>query len=275
MNAVDECQHDGPVRHRCGDHGDLASRKTRCAPASFRSEKPIGSYNACRSRRHLGWHLTREPGGSGDRWGKALKLACDVRPPLSATHPERSPRPCLPLEEVPSHFQPSGPRARFHADVAEQGRGVLGDEAGAFVGEPFGGFGQHVDSSEAVLHGGDHEVLHVLALMPSVVATWAITLRSQQSRAKATRTFSLLSQPISKSSEHHLMFERSTATRSREGDHRPLRYVAPTLDCATSSPCKRAWLRESDRRANLSAKSHHAHGSPAVLPAKVCKHRGP
>lgn len=44
-------------------------------------------------------------------------------------------------------------------------------------------------------------------LMPSVVATWAIASRSQQSRAKATRTFSLLSQPISKPSEHHLMFD--------------------------------------------------------------------
>ena len=36
-----ECQHDGPTRHRCSDHGDLASRKTRCASASFRSGKPI------------------------------------------------------------------------------------------------------------------------------------------------------------------------------------------------------------------------------------------
>jgi hypothetical protein len=37
-------------------------------------------------------------------------------------------------------------------------------------------------------------------------------LAVQQSRAKATWTSSLLSQPISKSSEHHLLFERSTAT---------------------------------------------------------------
>lgn len=55
-------------------------------------------------------------------------------------------------------------RARFHADLAEQGCGVLGDEAGAVVGEPFDGFGQHIDAAEAVLDGGDHEVLHVFAL---------------------------------------------------------------------------------------------------------------
>jgi len=55
-------------------------------------------------------------------------------------------------------------RARLHADVAQQGRGVPGDEAGAVVGEPFDGLGQHVDAAEPVLDGGDHEVLHVLAL---------------------------------------------------------------------------------------------------------------
>ena len=55
-------------------------------------------------------------------------------------------------------------RARLNADVAQQGCGVLGDEAGAVVGEPFEGFGQHVDAAEAVLDSGDHEVLHVFAL---------------------------------------------------------------------------------------------------------------
>lgn len=55
-------------------------------------------------------------------------------------------------------------RAWFHAEVAEQGRGVPGDEAGAVVGEPFDGLGQHVNAAEAVLDGGDDEILHVLAL---------------------------------------------------------------------------------------------------------------
>ena len=55
-------------------------------------------------------------------------------------------------------------RARFHADVAEQGCSVLGDEAGAVVGQPFDGFGQHVDAAEAVLDSCNHEVLHVPAL---------------------------------------------------------------------------------------------------------------
>jgi len=32
-------------------------------------------------------------------------------------------------------------RARFHADLAEQGCRVPGDEAGAVVGEPFDGLG--------------------------------------------------------------------------------------------------------------------------------------
>ena len=39
-------------------------------------------------------------------------------------------------------------------------------------------------------------------LMSSVVATWLMASRSQQSSAKATRTFSPLSQPILKPSEH-------------------------------------------------------------------------
>lgn len=54
--------------------------------------------------------------------------------------------------------------ARFHADVAEQGRGVPSNEAGAVVGKPFDGLGQHVDAAKAVLDSRDHEVLHVLAL---------------------------------------------------------------------------------------------------------------
>ena len=57
-----------------------------------------------------------------------------------------------------------GRRARLHAYVAEQGCGIPGDEARTVVGEPFDGLGQHVDATEAVLDGGDHEVLHVLAL---------------------------------------------------------------------------------------------------------------
>ncbi|MDT4843713.1 hypothetical protein FQZ97_776480 [compost metagenome] len=55
-------------------------------------------------------------------------------------------------------------RARLHADVAEQGFGVLGDEAGAVVGEPFDRLRQHVDAAKAVLDSRDHEVLHILAL---------------------------------------------------------------------------------------------------------------
>jgi len=55
-------------------------------------------------------------------------------------------------------------RARLHADVAEQGFGVLGDEAGAVVCEPFDRLRQHVDAAKAVLDSRDHEVLHILAL---------------------------------------------------------------------------------------------------------------
>jgi len=42
--------------------------------------------------------------------------------------------------------------------------GVLGDEAGAVVGEPFDRLRQHVDAAKAVLDSRDHEVLHILAL---------------------------------------------------------------------------------------------------------------
>ena len=65
----------------------------------------------------------------------------------------------------PVRFRTSHRRgARFHADVAEQGRGLLGNEAGTVVREPFDGLRQHVDPAEAVLDSGDHEVLHVPAL---------------------------------------------------------------------------------------------------------------
>jgi hypothetical protein len=51
-----------------------------------------------------------------------------------------------------------------------------------------------------VLDGGDHQVLDVFGGDTAVAATCPIAWRSQQSSAKATRTFSPLSQPISSAS---------------------------------------------------------------------------
>src|SRR6266487_5283476 len=48
----------------------------------------------------------------------------------------------------------------------------------------------------------------------AIVARKLMASRSQQSRAKATRTFSPLSQPISKPSEHQRRFRSSTAMRA-------------------------------------------------------------
>jgi hypothetical protein len=59
-----------------------------------------------------------------------------------------------------------------------------------------------MDHAEAMLDGGHHQVSTFSPPMPAVVARKLMASRSQQSSAKTTRTFSPLSQPISKPSEH-------------------------------------------------------------------------
>ena len=67
--------------------------------------------------------------------------------------------------------------------------------------------------------------------MPPVVATKHIASRSQQSSAKAMRTRSPLSQPISKPSEHQRVLRASTAMRPS------CRRSSPPAWRWSSSPC--------------------------------------
>ena len=48
--------------------------------------------------------------------------------------------------------------------MSRRRRSVSGGEAETVIGEPFDALGQRVDAAEAVLHGGDHKVLHVLGV---------------------------------------------------------------------------------------------------------------
>lgn len=54
-------RHDGTPRHRCVDHGDLASRKTRCSPASLHQ----GS-------QHMSEQFQRLMGDHGIPWSMSL-----------------------------------------------------------------------------------------------------------------------------------------------------------------------------------------------------------
>jgi hypothetical protein len=74
-----------------------------------------------------------------------------------------------------------------------------------------------IELAEALLNSRHHEVAHVLALDPFGSGDWPVASRSQQSRAKATRTFSALSQVISKPSEHQRRFDFATAICRRGG----------------------------------------------------------
>lgn len=99
-------------------------------------------------------------------------------------------------------------RARLHPNIQQQRFRVCRNKARSIVGQPFDGLRKDIDAAETVFDRRYDKVLNISSLlMPSVVATWAMASRSQQSSAKATRTFSLLSQPISKPSEHQRKFD--------------------------------------------------------------------
>lgn len=53
-------------------------------------------------------------------------------------------------------------RERHQADVAGEGAGVAGGVAAAVVAQPLDRLVQAVHGSEAMLDGGEHQVLHVL-----------------------------------------------------------------------------------------------------------------
>src|ERR1700722_19039847 len=85
--------------------------------------------------------------------------------------------------------------------------------AAAIVGEPFDGERQAIDPTEPMFDGSHHQVTHVLASDAARSGEELIASRSQQSSAKAIRTLSPLSQPISKPSEHQRRLRSSTAMR--------------------------------------------------------------
>ena len=90
---------------------------------------------------------------------------------------------------------------------------IARDVAAAVVAQPLDRLGQAVHRSEAVLDGGDHQVLDVLGGDAAGRRHVPIASRSQQSSAKATRTFSPLSHAISSPSEHQRVLRWSTAIR--------------------------------------------------------------
>ena len=93
-------------------------------------------------------------------------------------------------------------RSRFKPDVASEAAGIAGNVAAAVVEQPFDRYRQAVDPAKPMLHGRHHQVAHVVAGDAARgVARKLTASRSQQSNAKATRTLSPLSQPISKPSE--------------------------------------------------------------------------
>jgi len=61
---------------------------------------------------------------------------------------------------------------------------------------------QAIDQPEAMLDGSEHQITNVLTADSTCGSEELMASRSQQSSAKATRTRSPLSQPISKPSEH-------------------------------------------------------------------------
>lgn len=90
--------------------------------------------------------------------------------------------------------------------------------------------------------------------------------RSQQLSANATRTFSLLSQPISKPSEHQRRLDCSTATRPSCDGCREHRCGAEEACHEPSSPGRRAWhLATVGFRCGLYGKGSRAHGG-------ICRH---
>jgi hypothetical protein len=90
--------------------------------------------------------------------------------------------------------------SRFQADVANEAACLVGEVTAAIVGQPLDGDRQAIDRAEAMLDGSEHQITNVLAA--DAAGGGEETPRSQQSSAKATRTRSPLSQPISKPSEH-------------------------------------------------------------------------
>ena len=107
----------------------------------------------------------------------------------------------------------SGGRAGHQPDFPGEAAGLPGEVAAAVVGQPLDLDRQAVDPSDLCSTAATMRSRTSSPVMPLVVATKLMASRSQQSRAKATRTRSPLSQPISRPSEHQRVLRASTAMR--------------------------------------------------------------
>ena len=87
--------------------------------------------------------------------------------------------------------------------MSREALGIASYIGAAVVGEPFDRLGEAVHGTEAMLDGSAIRSRTPSAVMPPVVAMCPMASRSQQSSAKATRTFSPLSQPISDELRHN------------------------------------------------------------------------